>query len=171
MHGPDHRDTLDCAARLVERLLQQVGARAASPFHLHSYSSAGLALPGLALQDKRREAERLLRKIVVSNKRVLGHQHHTTLDTMGHHADVLILLVGGPGASAHRLWLTCLRRLQCAHMCVQGRHAEAESIYQQLVELGRTVLGPQHENTITWMNDLTACLLELVRQLPACCKL
>jgi hypothetical protein len=56
-------------------------------------------------------------------------------------------------------------------MCVQGRHAEAESIYQQLVELGRTVLGPQHENTITWMNDLTACLLELVRQLPACCKL
>ena len=46
---------------------------------------------------------------------------------------------------------------------VRNRHSEAEPLHRQVLELRQQVLGPEHPDTITSINNLALCVYAMGR--------
>ncbi len=125
------RDVLDEAAKRIEEAGKPGGRFADKPLIEASIRDAiGRTHNALGLGKR---AEHHVRRAAELHRIHLGPEHPNTLSSMGNLAIALY------------------------H---QGKYAEAQSLYEQTLEMCRRVLGPEHLRTLASMNNLAIALHE-----------
>ncbi|OJJ65820.1 hypothetical protein ASPBRDRAFT_60234 [Aspergillus brasiliensis CBS 101740] len=93
-----------------------------------------------------KEAEELQVQVLQLHKRVLGPEHPDTLSSMNNVA----LIYGNQGRWKEEEEL----QVQVMELYKQGRWKEAEELQVQVLQLHKRVLGPEHLDTLSSMNNL-----------------
>ena len=81
----------------------------------------------------------MFRELLDLQRRVLGPEHPSTLNTMDNLA---------------------------ASLLGQGKHAEAEQMFRELLDVQRRVLGPEHPDTLATVSNLAS--LNSIRSASTC---
>ncbi|RYP18335.1 hypothetical protein DL767_009855 [Monosporascus sp. MG133] len=100
----------------------------------------------LSSQRKYEEAEQIYREMLEVNEVVLGRKHPDILTNMNNLA--FTLRSQGKYEEAEQMYREMLER----------KYEEAEQIYRQTLELRETVLGREHPDTLTRINNLAGVL-------------
>ncbi|KAL1613665.1 hypothetical protein SLS56_012249 [Neofusicoccum ribis] len=158
------------ARKLVESHESQSGSGDDDAETLKSWEFLGRVLYCQGLYVK---AERLLRRALKGEKKVLGPEHPDTLVSMGS----LALMLGRQGRykeaeEMHRETLALrkkvlgpehpdtLRSMGSLALVLdrQGRYKEAEEMHRETLALRKKVLGPEHPDTLRSMGNLALVL-------------
>jgi len=149
------REILDKGAAQIDREL-----RAQPEIQARLMHTMGVVYTNLGLY---KEAERLLRRAVDTQRRLLGPEHPDTLNTsnalggayrrLGRLADAEAIFRDTLAAS--RRVLGSEHRQTAASMTLladdlmrQRRHREAEGLYREALDVSQRLLGPEHRDTL-----------------------
>ena len=105
--------------------------------HSDTLDSRGILARNLWYQGRNAEAETLLRELIRANEKVLGAQVYLLENNVSSRVDEIDALTP---LESRTLFANTLRD--------QGKYAEAEAQYKQVIQAEENVLGPEHRDTL-----------------------
>jgi tetratricopeptide (TPR) repeat protein len=120
----------------IRQALRQ-NEKANGPDHRFTLANRAILARNLWYQGRNAEAETLLRELITANEKVLGAQVYLLENNVSSRVDELYAFTP---FESRTLFANTLRD--------QGKYAEAEAQYKQVIQAEENVLGPEHRDTL-----------------------